>query len=782
MRTGGTVRLGWAFARRRLASTFALVLLGALLAGTVIGLATVRDSAARAIEDSLRADLGGRTHVLETSDPKLIELLRKADGVSPVVDDLGNLTTDDGLAATVMLRTTTDPALELGVLTEGARPANPGELLLSESVARSLGIQIGESITMESAEGQKSVKVTGYVVDTADVGNRTAIGVVNDSPAFISHRWLSNTSFFDMPDLAPLIDSAESHYASTRSLLESAESQSPPFLSALRFVPAGAGILAVIVLAAVLTAMGRGWRRDADALVAAGMSPRTAWRRLAGTILVLVLIGELLGTVAVLAVMHGGRSVISGWLAQHWVRLDVPWSTFGLVLAATAVVDLAAVPALRRVPVLASWAGRRAAPRRRSAYAAVAVGTLGAMSWVFGMWAVDRNGGEVFGVLVIPGVAMVTGAIAFLIAHAAAAGLRPAGTSLLRGLVAALRPVAAAAAVIAVLSSSWAAATVHQANQSEALDSPEQPAGSFVVSEMADEGLASFRELYAERGGTEVLSFRLPLEAERLLRVTTTDMVTCMADEATKDPSGCFERTLADDGIAALGPPGSPVRAAPEMLTGGKAGLLLYPRGSGTTSRTATVAAEPDPPLGGYLPGLVLPADGPLAREFGLFPTDRHVVALLDFHTLRPEDQFFIRSAALRLAPAAALADGTDPSAYDRQRTIANAASMLGAAAALILLLIGGTALLIAHRLPRRIVVDIGASSRARWGLAARWAAVPALSLAVTLPLAIATASYGGRATDGGYGALWILPGTLGALAAIALGLAFLRVPPHTRD
>ncbi len=230
-----------------------------------------------------------------------------------------------------------------------------------------------------------------------------------------------------------------------------------------------------------------------------------------------------------------------------------------------------------------------------------------------------------------------------------------------------------------------------------------------------------------------------------------------------------------------LGAPGSAPRADPTLLENGKVGLALFTTGAETASRLGDTRAQADPMIGGAVGGLVIPSDGSVAKEFGLTPAGTSAV-LLDFSRLTAHDQFLMRAAATRLAPSSFTTSGTDPTGYDRLRSVANTVSFLGAATTMIIVLLGGIALVVAHTLTRRTLVDIGSTPRRRWGIVARWTAVPLITAVLTIPLAILTASLGGQSTDSSIGVLWILPGAAGAVASLIVGLAFLRTPPTTSE
>ncbi|MDQ7906068.1 hypothetical protein RB614_16265 [Phytohabitans sp. ZYX-F-186] len=769
-----------AFLRHAVAQVSALALMGFVLAGSVVGLATVRDSAQQAILDSVRADLGQRSYALQTGDPAASRAVSTVDGPTPVQDQMGDVMVD-GLSVPVLVRSTTSASLKLGVVTRGAWPERVGEVILSESTARSLGIALGDTVSIRADGGETPGRVVGLTVDPANRTTSTLVRLVYDSSEFRPTMWLSDSDFYAAPPLKPVLDSRSATYQSLQTLLEAAADNRPHFLSAMRFVPAGCGLLAGVLLVSVGTVFSRRWRTYADALVAAGMAPAVAWRRILSVAFGTVLVGEIIGGIVAAVALWLSRGPVSAWVGQHWVRISFPWQESAVVLGLTIVVALVAAPV---VGLAREWT-RRLTPRpaRRGwvTPAAVLAAVVGLAGWLVMTRVSLQQSGDWATTFAKLAAALIAVAAPFLIAPVLGVGLRTATRPLMRHLVAALRPIAAAGALVAIATSMWSAQTTRDANLGEAMSSPLQPAGSFVISEMPDTAIPALIALYRSHGGDEVIQFRIPDEATTQLRATGPEVVSCMSDRGITEPVrvvDCFPQDSESPiNRVLIGQPGSTPRADPELLDSGRVGLLLFHSGEGTAARLAGTDAEADPALGGNLPGLVVPADGEVAKQFGLTSKGTSEVVLRDFHRLSSHDQFLMRAAAIRLAPSAETASGTDPTAYDRLRSLANTVGFLGATATMVIVLVGGLSLVVAHTLSRRTLVDTGAVPAVRWGIVARWTAIPTLTTALTVPLAILTVSSGGQSTDASYGLLWTLPGALGALASLIIGIAFLRTP-----
>lgn len=779
-RVGGT-ELTVAFVRHRVAQLAVLTLLGFMLGGTVVGLAVARSSAERAIQDSVRADIGGNRYALQTGDPAASKTISTVPDAMPVQDQTGDVLAGD-LSAPVLVRAYTTSALELGVVTRGTRPRHAGELLLSESTAQALSIAIGDTVRVRTGDGQRPGRVGGLSVDPANRTTSTVVQLVAESAEFRPTIWLSDTDFYTVATLRPVLDQRTATYQSVDTVLETTAQNRPQFLSAMRFVPAGCGLLMGILLVAAGVVLSRRWRLDADALIAVGMPPALAWRRILSVVCGTVLAGEVLGGCAASAVLFLSRDPVSAWVGQQWVEIAIPWQEPMALLCLTTLLALSVVPLTR---LTARWVERRPPRPSQGRWAtlagALAVGLGLAALVVLTRVPLGPHGDR--GATLAP---LAAGVVAFalpsVLAPILCRGLPTATRTLMRQLLAGVRPVAATGAVVMVLSGYWSAQNTYDANVGEALSSPLEPAGSFVVSEMPDSAIQALESFYRLHGGRQIVRYAIPDESKAQLRVTAPKVLACMFSQRTVNPddvTDCFPReSAAPLNRVMLGQPGSAPRADPHLLDNGKVGLLVFASGDGTASSPADTRAEADPLLGGNLPGLVVAPDSALARRFGLTANGTSEVLLPDFSRLPPRDQFLVRAAAIRLAPSAQTASGTDPTAYDRLRSVANTASFLGATTSMLILFLGGGALIVAHSLTRRTLVDIGARPGRRWGIITRWTAVPLTTAALAIPLAIFTASGGGQRTEASYGSLWILPGLLGAAAALILGAAFLRQPP----
>ena len=781
------LRMAIRFALHRRAQVAVVLTLGMLFAAAVVGLASARDSAEQAIADSLRADMGHRSFALQTGNADAIAAVNGLSDAAPVQDEQGDVSVGDQ-SVPVLVRATTDPSLRLGVLVQGEWPHQPGDVVVSESVTTALNIGPGDSVRLRAGPIHTRARVVGLSVDPANKRARTAAFLLpTGSQEFVASRWLRDADFYDAPGLRTFLDRRTATYQSLDSLLAGAAQHRPHFISALRFVPVGVGLVLGVVFFAAISVFGQRWARDVDTLVASGMSPAAAWRHLVTLITGSVIVGEIVGMGAVMAGLQHYRDPVSSWFGQDWVSVAVPWREALAVLAITVVAALAVLPLVR----LILWAaGRLVEPARQKRRivtpVAVSLGSVAAIMWLITVRSALSPQSEGAPAL-IPLATVMAAAVPFSIAPALGWGTPAASRSLVLHLLTGMRPVAAAAAVAVLTTSTWAAQTTAEANAGEAASSPLEPPGSFVISAIPDSAIPTLQRTYAGHGGERLVTYAIPDESVARLRVSSPELVTCMAEAKAPSPSmlpdTCFpQQSLAPVNTVMIGRSGTAPVADPSLIEEGSVGLLLFRGSDGRATRLADTAARPDPVLGGNLPGLVVPPDGDVAHEFDLVPGGTSTAVLLDFSTLTPHEQLRMRSAVARLAPGAQTADGTDPTAYDRLRSVANTVSFLGAAGAAVIVLLGGLTMVVAHTFVRRTILDLGTAPHRRWNLISRWIALPTLSTCAALVLAYMTASLGGQRTAVPFGTLWILPGAAALASAVVVVAAFLRTPPEVSD
>ena len=344
----GVARTATTVARRRVLVTTIVMLLGAALSLTVTAFAAFHDSSTAAIRQEVHADFGYRQYVLQSANPSVAQKVKAHPEIRPVVDDDGTLTAH-GLTAQTLIRSTTDPALTLGVLTSGRRPSGPGEAAISEVLARSLRVHVGDAVAVAPATGSPTkVMVSGLLVDPSDSSAQVMAQVVAPSATFKPTRWLSDSNPVDDPDLGPHLSPPATVVASAKSAVPLALETQPRVVSTLRFLPAGAGAILGLLLLGILAGLAGRWRSTAVTLQAAGMPARSSWLVFLQWVAAAVVAGEVLGIAAALVLMSFFKRSVSGWLGQAWVGVEIPVREIAVMLACTAALAAAALPCLQR--------------------------------------------------------------------------------------------------------------------------------------------------------------------------------------------------------------------------------------------------------------------------------------------------------------------------------------------------------------------------------------------------------------------------------------------------
>lgn len=786
----GPVRITTRFLRYRWDHVLLISLLAGVLGVVVAGTASVRDSAAAALEESLRADLGGREHAIQTSDPALITELAQIPSAAPVLDDLAEIH-HGGRSAPVLLRSSDDPDLHLGVLELGTRPARPGEALVSREVAAALELAPGDVAMVQESTGAHEVEIVGLVRDPADSRARSVLLLTSSAEARLATRWLfSGPEVTARDSVRALLDSRAGTIQSVDSLVEAALAQPPSFLAALRFLPLGLGLLVLLVLAGGVWNLGRTWARDVEALTAPGIPPRRGWAMLGGGMLLVAASAAGAGTLLVLVVLQLNRTVLAHRVGQDWTQISVPRAAVLVSVGSVILLGLLA-PVARRLPWRRVAALRAVLDRTQPVSLRIAwvVLLVGAVLLISASVAIDSVG-EGAALLVVGAALLIAACLPFVVAPLTLLGLPPARRSLTRRLSRSLAPIVAATTLGVVGAATWTAQTTYLANGMEAAANPMLPAGSFVIAQVPDSLLPTLSGRYSEYGGTEVTTYGTVDEQHEQVRVVMPTMAACSEREGLllDLPPGCWpppESTLAAPiNVVMLGPAGAAREADPGLIEDGRVGLAVISSEDreGRVHETAALEVAPGDGLGGLLPGLILATDDPAVTDLGLEPAGSSLVVLRDFSELAPTDQYEMRGFILRLVPGTQVADGTDPSSYDRQRSAATLVSLVGGGLASGILLVGGMVQILGDRVTRRTIRDLAPHAGTVRGTAGRWAALPVASLLLTLPVAWAAASFGGRAGAASYGWMWILPALLTTSTVLVLYAAFLRVPARHDD
>ena len=779
-RFAGRTRPVMLLVRRRRTLSLLLVTMGAVLSVGLIGSATISRSASDAVSESTVASFGHRQFAVQSSDASVGHILDGQPDSGAVVDNQATLTFT-GLSTDVLVRTTTDAALQLGILSSGTRPSEPGEIAVSRFLATALRIHLGDQVSLRSGDGDVVTgRVTGTLVDPADASSRVVTELKAKSAQIRATRWLVTADLLSDRDLGGTVDTVPgTQVASVNAAVAAAQENRPRALADLSFLPAVFGVLLGGVLLTFVVGLATSWPTDAVALRAAGMSSRAAWGIFMRWLLLCVACGEAVGAVAAVILVTATKGAVSRRLGQDWVHVSEPLTAIGVLLGTTAVVAIVGPSIVRWVSSQHSLgAGTRARAQARGASVVSLVFAAALFGWLL-LVVVDVRAGGGFLLAAFSG-AVVCATAPLVLQWLASRGLTPSVAKVQRALSADMRQVTAVCSVVVFAAALWSARTYSEAAQSQYHDNPMQPRQSLVLSEMPDSAIAVVGALYREYGGREVLRYQMPREQSRVVRVTSPGLIGCLEARSAKTPdeapASCWPRRTASP-INAIGLARGigTVRADPGLVTGGKVGLIvLDTRSPEPIQKMSVVDASTDQHLGGIVPGLVVPRTGPLATQLRLEPSGVSEMIMLDYIRLTPEERLRLRAEVGRVAPTALVNDGTGPSAYDRARLAASLGGLFGGVLGGTLLLLGGYAALQTARVARRVLQELGPLAGLRWSLMGRWVAVPATATVLAGVLALVTASWGGRVTQFPFGPLWAAPVALSLVAVAVLGTWFL--------
>lgn len=779
------------FAQFRWRHLVALALLGLIMGALPTAVATTHASALAAIDSSIRGDLGHRAFVLDATGDDVRRLMASLSDAAPVTDSTGLVTVEDS-ALPVLVRATPDAALHLGHVVAGRYPARAGEATLPRSAAAALGVTVGDTVSLSwdgvSRPGVTRPVVVGLTVDPADpMSSSMSVVVAADDPSVETpNRWLSDRNFADVGVLVPYLERRTALVGRADSVAETATAQAPPFVRQLGRLPWLLGVTLLALAFAVVTAFVRLWRVDAAGLVAAGLSPRAAWKVISAACTAVIVSGYAAGVLASQMALWAFRIPLSRWLGQEWIDVRFSPLVSVAVLAACLVAAVGApafsrVARVRRLPVRSSSSRISSGVVRVAACLAVAAFLVQAVV----LFTQDSGAAVNLAHLTAPWTAVVLALFLPFLCLPLVARTLPVGMGrLLRRLGGSALPIVALASALAVGASVWAGQTTRDATMGARLSSPLVPAGSFVVSSAPTGAVDALTTTYERLGGRQARRFGLLDEQVNMVRSAPLQFGRCLRMQPEPRlrsvPEECFTGGEAPLNTVAVDATITRPVADPNIIENGSVDVLRFTEQDDRVTGIDQVNVSPDGALGGNLPGLVLPAGSPQLKSWNMKPLGTEMVAFLDYSDLSPENRLRFRAAVARLAPAAETADGTAPTEYDRLRTVADVVSFTGALAAALVLAVGGASMVLGLASTRRLVADLGATPRRRAGLVVRWGVclvAPVVSLVLVVVVLVSTSF---RIPISLAGLTWLLPLATVLVGTMCLGVAMAR-PPRVR-
>lgn len=757
---------------------------GFVLGFAVLAVATVSESVHEAVETAVRADAAGRPYAIQAGSAAAVRAVSSVQGFAAVRDASGFVDYSSSRTP-VVVRTTREKGLELGSLLQGRRAQVSTEGTLSRAAADSLGAAVGDKVDVEvKGEPGRSIRLVGITVDSNDRSDATA--VVFD-PDLLDRKvtlWLSKSDPYAIAALRELMDARSITYRSTDSSVGAALDHLPVNASSLRLLPLGLAFLLFVVFLMVAISLHPTAKRDALALMSAGMSSRRAWQVIARVALGGAFAGVSLGFMAAQLTLSLSRDPVSSVFGQFWLQVSFPTMTALGVLSGLVVLTLLShkmsgvVSMGRRLNVM-TMGVFSLSPKR--AMVLLLIGSLFLVGSLIG--AQTQNPASFVAALGPIGALMMVFGLPVTASSLSSRRRPPATRALLAKFNAGLHTVLIVAGVVAVLSGSYSAMKTHNARAFAQVSGSPQPRGSMLVTEVPAAAAEVIATKYVGAGGTKIAQFDLPDERRSSLRATGIKLVSCMERAQTMNPdqvaATCFpQRTYSPVGIVVLSrdQQETGTQADPGILEEGQVGLLRFPSKAIAASRIGITNASALETLGGNMPSLVVSADGPVARRFDLRPSGTRLVAMLGFNSLPAKQQAQIRSTVSQLAPAAQVADA-DADAYASERAVANVVALAGAGLVTLIVLGGGLAMLVGQRRTLRTLADLSATSKQRQALAGQWIAAPLVVAVSSAVLAWASAASVQTSLSGSSGQLWLAPALAGAACCAVLFMAFIKVP-----
>jgi hypothetical protein len=735
-------------------------------------------SVGAAAQQAVSADSGGRDFAIQVLDrQRALQAVAQRKDLLPVIDSTGRISTA-GAEAPANVRIVGSADANLGLLTEGRYPAKPGEVSISSAVAHSLNLQLGgEAFVSDNAGGRQPVRIAGITSSPANADDATVVLLADRVDPAEATLFLAETNVFDDPELGPLLNQRLLKGRTVEILAEDQASVTrTALLALLSYADVTVSVAAICLLLALLALLVPKARRDAQALQASDMSPVDSWRIIGYAAVVAILIGTVSGIGLTVAGAMLGKTYLSGLLGQEWQSVEASWGalasyTFGIPLAIFLVVFA--------FPAAASGERRLRLPRVKLS-PRFATGML-----IFS--------GAVIGLTVLRVMPVQAGSLAgalaafvspILLARLSGSGAASSEGKVIKVVTDAFMPVMLLAALLTWLTTSLTAGAAHNAISMRDTSAVAQPSGSMLVFEVPSASGQTLREQYRLLGGKRVNTYVLPDETRSQLRAASIDIVDCMKRAGLTNPDNVDGSCVPDDSsspvnIIGLSPAGSATSADPSLVEQGRLGLLTFtPTSEGQATRTGETSATADPLLGGNMPGAVIAVDSPLAKEYGLQPSDGELIAFLDFAELPSDAQAQFRSDITRLAGAAQVAEERNQySGVAIYFALSRAWAVAGSFFLVVLLGFGGATVVAAQARLRRTLIDVGAQPRRHRLLVARIFMTLLATVIVAIGLGFGSAWLEGVHDGSGFGWLWLIPGSAALIASAVLGRAFYQIP-----
>ncbi|MCH6197596.1 hypothetical protein MHT86_08825 [Corynebacterium mastitidis] len=574
----------------------------------------------------------------------------------------------DDRGAEAQARLSSGPA-DLGALTSGAYPRQPGEATVSSALAGALGASLGDTVTL-TPQGSEfaplSLRITGLTTNPADtaemlidaVAPRDVATAHEEAVAWLVSSDVENEPFFTQASATGAIRAGTEDLAS-RGLLEEAQAADLGRLSVLHRVLAAIVVSGTAALGlAYLHRHAAGLRayRASGGSTAAGI----LWLGLPA--LALSSAGIAGGMAASLLAFRRWSPEIGRWWNQRW-EPPHPGPALGFVLLCLVggLIALGAILLLRaRRPRDHTHHPHPLSFRARIAWLAVGLAALGLCGFfLYLRW----------GLVLLSGHRYALGCAA-MSAGALALGLRWSRSEL-RYRARLPRPALAffSTAILtgmvghAALTS--AAAGVHISHIKNAIPGAE---GYLAASHMDSNKVGMLTERFPEIMSTALVFLDpiAPGRPEDYPRATNGKGAECLPRHAGEPIEGplCGDAPLGLLGLAASPRAAELINHAGEQyVTSGGGGLVFFRSTTGTLEGATAIPGLTGAPLldSDLTPNIVLGLDSPEARALGLVPSALARVIIPEFSSFSPDQQREFKAVLIGQASYSNLAQAHGP-------------------------------------------------------------------------------------------------------------------------
>lgn len=748
-----------------------------LVGFTSSGIAIIQATSARAAHDAVTHAAGGYPYAVTVSDStsSLSSEMRRL-GATPLwleSVDIETLTGRTSVEATLFDRS--DMPLPLYPLSSGRWVDGISEIVVSEAVAAELDLVLGDSVTSVSEEGQRLAprRVVGIGAIPTDSAAMRVSYQTDSSDDGHANTWLFDRPPHSQASLQESFTSGVIAMRTTEILAGDEEEQARlttfPAIRGLWWGASIAGLAMAMFLVAGLSGISKKTRL---ALVAAGMLPAAANRLLMSAYLSVIILSAVAGSGGAAVTIFAARKKVAQLVGQNWIHISLPWFTITLYAVSIVVCAIAAGWLFRDRRYAGPDLGSKISPKVVLTFLVFGV-AIGIAILIFANTQVISYKVAPLGALLC--TALVGPLCLFFVSRSGGAAYR----KYLIRLAVPFVLLATLAGGLATVSAAYSAYQARVLSAAAAMSSPMQPHGSLVALRIPDR---TALEIAADYASTRI--FSIPREDATLIRVTTPTLADCLRSGMAIDEAAWSADCVTTSAATIVAPIAmsdtvTKPRADPALIVNGSIELLSF---SGAPedeyaepSIVRKLDVDPDPELGGSLPGLVVPDDDPLLAELDIEDSGSNILLLRDFHSLEASERGVLRGTIVHAAPSALLNDVS--SSYESDRVGVRVLAVATAVFVLAILLLGGRALISGLARQRLVVDDLGATAGVRRILMVKWFAGPVATMIVAGATGYCAASARSVPTLGDPDAYWLAAPLAGLVSVLMIGISFWKRP-----